>query len=120
MTHAWSALTLCNAHTHALTYVPGVAHTHSPVLLEYGPFFVDGRIGLNEHSLVVRRPMLIGRAAATRIPGSVAHMSGAHPVFHPPYSPVFVGGVILTVLTLGIGIPVFSVVFQNKKHGFTK
>ena len=43
-----------------------------------------------------------------------------HYVFAPPFNKGFVAFMVCAVTILGIGVPVKSVLFQNKKHGFTK
>lgn len=41
-----------------------------------------------------------------------------HPTFEPPFSKSVIGGITLAVVGLGVGIPLYSVKFQNDKHGF--
>ena len=43
-----------------------------------------------------------------------------HPTFTPPYDKAIIYGIASAVIGLGVGIPITSVIFQNRKHGFTK
>mmetsp|Transcript_10902 Transcript_10902/g.13648 ORF Transcript_10902/g.13648 Transcript_10902/m.13648 type:complete len:87 (-) Transcript_10902:955-1215(-) len=43
-----------------------------------------------------------------------------HKVFHPPFDKRFTGGLIWGLTIVGLAIPVLSLKFQNKKHGFSK
>lgn len=42
----------------------------------------------------------------------------SHAVFNPPFTKLSVGLVVFGVAAVGMFVPVWTVVYQNKKHGF--